>query len=71
MHIRDERLYDWLKDRHDKKVKAEEMAEVFLCHPNTIYAMVNRLESAGLIAIERSRRGGHRYKIIGDPCPQN
>ena len=71
MHIRDERLFEWLKTRHNQRITAQEMADSFLCHPNTIYAMVNRLEGAGLIEVERSRRGGHLYKVICEPCPKN
>lgn len=71
MHLRDERLLDWLKDRNNQRIPADKMADAMSCHPNTIHAMVKRLEGANLIKVERSRRGGHLYKVIGLSCPQN
>lgn len=71
MHLRDERLLKWLSERNNQKITAQTMADVFKCHPNTIRAMTQRLERAGYIEIMRSRRGGHTYAILGDPCNQN
>lgn len=71
MHIRDERLLEWLKDRHNQRIPAQKMATIHKCHPNTIRAMTRRLELAGHIQIIRSRRGGHIYRILDSSCLQN
>jgi len=71
MHIRDERLYEWLKERHGQQIPAEKMADIHKCHPNTIYAMVKRLERADLIHVERIYRGGFRYFVKGMQCNEN
>lgn len=66
MHIRDERLFDWLLINGNRQIPSHEIAKVFKCHRHTASAMVNRLEQAGKITVIRSRRGGHT--II---CKQN
>lgn len=65
MEIRDERLLKWLEGRHNQRVTAQEMADVFKCHPNTIRAMTKRLKGSGHIDIlgYPSVPGGYTYRV--------
>lgn len=74
MEIRDERLLEWLKDRHDQRITAQEMAKEFKCHPNTIRRMTKRLKNAGFIEVlgYPSVPGGYRYRVKSlDLCKNN
>ena len=64
MHIRDERLFQWLQDKDDQKIPARVIADKFKCNPHTARAMLERLERAGHIRMIRSTRGGHRVKLV-------
>jgi len=64
MHIRDERLLEYLQDKDDQKIPARVIAEEFKCNPHTARAMLERLERAGHIKLARSTRGGHRVKLL-------
>jgi DNA-binding MarR family transcriptional regulator len=64
MHLRDERLLEWLLEHDNQRIPAHKIAVVFKCHQQTAMAMVRRLELAGYIEVKRSRRGGHRYRVI-------
>ena len=66
MHIRDERLLDWLKEHDGQQIPAKKMARVMRCHENTIRAMLKRLERANQITRTGSYRGGYRYHIVKD-----
>lgn len=67
MHIRDERVLEWVKARCEGgecRVKAHEIAEAFKCHPITARAIMKRLARAGYLTIERTyRRGGYLCRI--------
>lgn len=71
MHIRDERLLEWLQDKNNQKIPAQTIAEVFKCNPHTARAMLERLERAGYIKMIRSTRGGHTIKLVSNPCNLN
>jgi len=68
MHIRDERVLAYLKEHAAKAggqitITHEAMADHFLCHRNTIMAIIHRLEAAGKITVMRGeKRGGYTYK---------
>lgn len=64
MHLRDERLLEWLLEHDNERIPAHKIAKQFKCHQQTAIAMVRRLELAGHIEITRSRRGGHIYRVI-------
>lgn len=74
MEIRDERLLEWLKERHGQRITANEMADIFKCHPNTIRAMTKRLKQADLIEIigYPSVPGGYTYRVKSmETCKDN
>jgi MarR-like DNA-binding transcriptional regulator SgrR of sgrS sRNA len=67
MHIRDQRVLDWLTDRYGGKpfqVSADRIAQEFKCHRNTATAILWRLQGAGHITIiNRAKRGGYVYQL--------
>lgn len=71
MHLRDERLYDWLKSRDGKHITYSDIAMAFNCHKLTAKAMVKRLRQADLITIEGSPYNpkGYTYRIT--KCKEN
>lgn len=64
MHIRDERVLEWLQDKDKQKIPARVIAHEFKCNPHTARAILERLERAGHIQLKRSTRGGHRIKLL-------
>jgi len=66
MHIRDERVLAWIQEQAangEIVLTHEQIASIFLCHRNTARAIVNRLQGAGHIRIDRNhKRGGYTYK---------
>lgn len=67
MHIRDERLLEYLRKNNLSQIPADDMAQEFRCHPNTIRRMLKRLESAGYIRIHRKMcYRGYTYEVIED-----
>lgn len=65
MHIRDERLLEWLQGRDNQQIASHIIADEFKCHANTARAMLKRLELAGYVRINRdARRGGYTYQIV-------
>lgn len=69
MHIRDERLLEWLQDKDNQNVTANVIAVQFKCHRHTVYAMLKRLRQAGYIEIIPAPGLGNKIRII--PCNQN
>jgi ribosomal protein S25 len=68
MHIRDERLLAWLRERagRSKYVRATqyEIAAEFGCHYNTAARMLARLRGAGHIRlVSNARRTGYIYEV--------
>lgn len=63
MHLRDKRLYDWIKAHSGEQVTADKLARIHQCHPNTIRRMAKRLKQSGNIRIEGDRQSiyGYRY----------
>lgn len=68
MHIRDERVLEWLKRRlsdQRRRVTCAEISDKFGCHRNTALKIMHRLEGAGHIkADRRAKRGGYRYELV-------
>ncbi len=66
MHIRDERVLEWLKDISKGsycRVTHEQIAQKFGCHRNTAIAIVKRLKGANLIISEGAKKGGMYDKV--------
>ncbi len=68
MHIRDERIFERLKQCASAsgkvKISADKIATEFQCHPNTARTILRRLIGAGRIEVDsRSFCGGHIYKV--------
>ena len=69
MHIRDERVMEWIKQQAsygygEAQVSGEKIAEEFKCHANTGRAILKRLISAQRIEIvTRKYQGGFVYKV--------
>lgn len=66
MHIRDERVLEWLKVMSKGgfcRVTHEQIAQQFGCHRNTAIAIVKRLRGANLIVCEGAKKGGMYYKV--------
>lgn len=67
MHIRDERVLEFMRSKAVKnviKISADEIATHFKCHANTARAILKRLREAGHIEIlEFSFRGGYTYHV--------
>ena len=63
MHIRDDRLLQWLSDNIDATY--DDIADHFSCHRTTAIRMIKRLERAGYIRVHRLpyRRAGNRYEV--------
>lgn len=73
MHIRDERIFERLKQcaspSGEVKVSADTIATEFQCHPNTARAILQRLRQAGRIEVDsRSFRGGFVYRVRRENC---
>lgn len=75
MHIRDERLLEWLKLQNSEgidRISSETIATEFKCHKYTALAMLKRLEQASYIRVIRNgTRGGYIYEVLDDPCNHN
>lgn len=66
MHLRDERVLDWIKEKSKGKsirLTHEDIAHEFKCHRQTALAIIKRLQQANLIQVEGARRGGMFYKV--------
>ena len=68
MHIRDERIFEYMKERiainnGAAQINAEEISKKFYCHPNTARNILARLRGAGLIFQQGTSRGGFVYRI--------
>lgn len=70
MHIRDERMLTWLKSRgaeggRFEQIRHDEIAVEFKCHPNTVSAILRRLEGVGAIKVDRRAKcGGYSYSVV-------
>jgi predicted transcriptional regulator len=65
MHLRDERLLDLLYKHNNKQLTTSAIANQLLCHRNTVSAMLQRLEYAGRVKINRyNKRGGYSYTVL-------
>jgi predicted transcriptional regulator len=73
MHLRDQRVLDFISERitsatPEIQLSHDEIATAFRCHRNTARAIIHRLESAGLIHVDKStKRGGYRYRRAAAP----
>ncbi len=67
MHLRDERVLEWIKERagaEPMQIAAGTVSAVFKCHPNTSRAILQRLVHAGRIEVAiECYRGGMVYKV--------
>jgi len=67
MHIRDERVLEWLRNRANGgsiQVSAYSVASAFGCHHKTAQAILRRLVASGHLQIMSYRRtGGYVYRI--------
>lgn len=67
MHLRDERVLEWIKERagaEPLQIAADTVSDQFKCHPNTSRAILKRLVYAGHIEISAEcYRGGMIYKV--------
>ncbi|MCU0463209.1 MAG: hypothetical protein MUF38_01425 [Anaerolineae bacterium] len=69
MHIRDERVLQWIKDETTRgrvKISHQTIADQFGCHINTAQRIVARLVAAGHLRIENPKggRGGFIYRAL-------
>lgn len=69
MLISDRYVFDWLKKtiegREEITLKPSEIAESVGCHRHTVRQVCTRLESAGLIEIDRlSKQKGYVFRIV-------
>jgi predicted transcriptional regulator len=70
MHIRDERVLAWIRERAARQggrvvLTHDEIAAAFLCHRNTARAIVLRLAWGGFVKIDDShKRGGYTYEPL-------
>lgn len=65
MHIRDERVFEYIKTNGNRQIKAAEIASVFHCHENTARSILRRLQAAGLLkVVEKKYRGGFIYEAL-------
>lgn len=71
MHIRDERVLDYLRSmahNHVARVTIRQIAETFKCTEKTANSILKRLRAAGRISIELPAidRIGYSYRILDD-----
>ncbi len=68
MQIRDERVYEWLKQKlvdGEGVITYEQIALEFHCHRLTARAILKRLIGCGHIECDsRVKRGGYVYRIV-------
>lgn len=64
MHIRDERLLEFLAQKNGVTTTPE-ICKAMQCHPNTARSMLRRLQLAGKLRItHRAHRFGLYYEVI-------
>lgn len=67
MHIRDERVLEWLSGRAaagEVVITQQEIADQFRCHRHTARAILRRLVGAGYLECkQRARKLGYVYRI--------
>ena len=66
MHIRDERVLEYMRQRGSRvEVKQEEIAAQFKCHRETVSRIMRRLQGAGHIRIiSRPKKLGYAYEVL-------